>query len=40
MAYVNLNTVALHLSGLIWMASLPDMQKIGIIGVFFENRLR
>jgi len=31
--------VELHLSGLIGMASYPDMQKIRIIGFFFENRL-
>jgi len=29
----------LHLSGLIGTASHPDMQKIWIIGFFFENRL-
>jgi len=33
------NTVELHLSGLTGMASNPDMQKIQIIGFFFENRL-
>jgi hypothetical protein len=32
-------TVALRLSGLIGTASHPDMQKIRIIGFFFENRL-
>jgi len=32
-------TVELHLSGLIGMASHLDMQKIRIIGFFFENRL-
>jgi hypothetical protein len=32
-------TVALRLSGLTWTASHPDMQKIRIIGFFFENRL-
>ena len=32
------NTVELHLSGLIGMVSHPDMQKIQIIGFFFENR--
>jgi len=32
-------TVELHLSGLIGTASHPDMQKIRIIGFFFENRL-
>ena len=33
--------VELHLSGLIWTASHPDMQKkkIRVIGFFFENRL-
>jgi hypothetical protein len=29
----------LHLSGLMGTASHPVMQKIGIIGFFFENRL-
>jgi len=33
-------TVDLHLSGFIWMVSQPDMQKIWIIGFFFENRLQ
>jgi len=32
-------TVELHLSGLIGMASPPDMHKIQIIGFFFQNRL-
>jgi len=32
-------TVELHVSGLIGTASHPDMQKIRIIGFFFENRL-
>ena len=32
-------TVELHLSGLIGTASHADMQKIRIIGFFFENRL-
>ena len=32
-------TVELHLSGLIGTASHPDMQKVRIIGFFFENRL-
>jgi len=32
-------TVELHLSGLIGTARHPDMQKIRIIGFFFENRL-
>jgi hypothetical protein len=32
-------TVELHLSGLIVTANHPDMQKIPIIGFFFENRL-
>jgi hypothetical protein len=34
-----LNTEALHLSGLIWTVSLPEMQKIRITGFFFENCL-
>jgi len=34
-----LSTVELHLSGLTGKASRPDMQKIRIIGIFFENRL-
>jgi len=33
------NTVELHLSGLTGTASHRDMQKIRIIGFFFENRL-
>ena len=33
------NTVELHLSGLIGTASHTDMQKIRIIGFYFENRL-
>jgi len=33
------NTVKLHLSGLIGTASHSDMQKIQIIGLFFENNL-
>ena len=32
------NRVELHLSGLTGMAKHPDMQKIQIIGFFFENR--
>ena len=32
-------TVKRHLYGLIGKASYPDMQKIRIIGFFFENRL-
>ena len=32
-------TVELHLSGLIWTASYPDMQKVRVRGFFFENRL-
>ena len=32
-------TVELHIPGLIGTASHPDMQKIRIIGFFFENRL-
>ena len=32
-------TVEHHFSGLMWTASQPDMQKIWIIGFFFENRL-
>jgi len=39
MAYGNLYTVELHLSGLIGMARLPDIRKIGITGVFFVNKL-
>jgi len=31
--------VELHLSGLTGTASHPDMQKIRIIGFFFENML-
>jgi hypothetical protein len=34
-----INTVKLHLSGLIGTASHPDLQKIRIIGFFFENGL-
>ena len=34
-----LGTVELKLSGLIGAAFRPDMQKIRIIGFFFENRL-
>jgi hypothetical protein len=33
------NTVVLHLTGLIGTASYSDMQKIRIIGYFFENKL-
>jgi len=33
------STVELHLSELIGTTSHPDMQKIRIIGFFFENRL-
>jgi len=33
------STVELHLSGLIGVASHLDMQKIQVIGFFFENRL-
>jgi len=32
-------TVELHLSGLLGTARHPDMQKTGIIGFLFENRL-
>jgi hypothetical protein len=32
------STVELQLSVLIWTASHPDMQKIRIIGFFFDNR--
>jgi hypothetical protein len=35
----NAYKVELHLYGLIGTASHPDMQKIRIIGFFFENRL-
>jgi hypothetical protein len=34
------NTVQLHLSGLIGTANHPDMQKIRIIGFFFQNMLQ
>ena len=34
-----LSTVELHVSGLMWTPSHPDMQKVRIIGFFFENRL-
>jgi hypothetical protein len=34
-----INTVELHLSGLIGTASRPDMRKIRIIGFLLENRL-
>jgi hypothetical protein len=34
-----MSTAERHLSGLIGKASHPDMQKIQIIGFFFENRL-
>jgi hypothetical protein len=34
-----LNTVELYSSGLIGVAIHPDMQKIRIIGFFFEKRL-
>jgi hypothetical protein len=33
------NTAERHLSGVIGTASLPNMQKIRIIGFFFENSL-
>jgi hypothetical protein len=33
------SAVKLRLFGLIGTASYPDMQKIRIIGFFFENRL-
>jgi len=33
------SSVELHLPGLIGTASHPDVQKIRIIGFFFENRL-
>ena len=39
MAHGNLNTVELQISGFIGIARLPDMRKIGIIGVFFVNKL-
>jgi len=32
------STVELHLSGLIWMTSNLDMQRIWIIGFFFVKR--
>ena len=34
------STAEFHLSGLIGTASHLDMQKIRIIGLFFESRLR
>jgi len=34
-----MSTVELHVSGLMGMARLLQMQKIRIIGFFFENRL-
>jgi hypothetical protein len=34
------NTVKLELSGLIRTVGHPDMQKIRVIGFFFENRLQ
>jgi hypothetical protein len=34
-----MNRVELHLSGLIRTANHPDMQKIRIIGFFFQNKL-
>jgi len=34
-----IGTAELHLSGSIGTASHPDMQKIRIIGFFFDNRL-
>jgi len=37
--YRGSNTVKLHQSGLSGAASHPDMQKILIIGFFFENKL-
>jgi len=36
---MTLGTAELHLSGLIGTTSLPDMQKIQIIGFFIGNRL-
>ena len=39
MKLIKLNTVELHLSGLIGTASLPGMQKIRIIGFFFDSSL-
>jgi hypothetical protein len=38
MPYIK-STLELHLSELIWTARHPDMQKIRIIGFFFENML-
>jgi len=35
----NVNTLAIHLSGIIRTASHPDMQKIRISGFFSENKL-
>ena len=37
---VTLNTIQLLICGLIGTASHPDVQKIRIIGFFFENRLQ
>ena len=40
LAEINItHTLELHLSGLIGTDSHPDMQKIRMIGFFFENRL-
>jgi hypothetical protein len=35
----NADTIELQLSGLNWKASHPDIQKIRVIGFFFENRI-
>ena len=32
-------TVEIHISEIIWTATLPDMQEIRIIGYLYENRL-
>jgi hypothetical protein len=37
---IQLGTVEFHLSGLTGKASHPDMQKIRITRIFFENRLQ
>jgi hypothetical protein len=39
LTYFYAGTVEFHSSALIGTTSYPDMQKIWIIGFFFENRL-
>jgi hypothetical protein len=39
-ALTDSSTVDLHLSGIIWTPSHPDVQKIRLIGFFFENSLQ